>query len=493
MQSKNSNKEIKYRFVKLLIIVLFSTFLVEASLIYGLSFFSFIQRDKELLIDLIVLILMLTPLFYTLLYVPIIKSIQKLHDKELRLKTKAHDTQILLNNVLMFTLQQKTLEEILLPILDNLLSFKWLEFEDKGAIFLIEDAPEMLKFKVGKNYEDAEFKSCSFEINKKCICENALIKSEIGDMNDVSKTLNIFKHQGHYCIPILNENILLGSIIIYFKNNVSINLDDENLLKSYAAIVAKTIMHYRNSEKIEKLNRNLVEKNKNLEQFAYITSHDLQEPLRTINSFVELIDKKNNTNSPQDFNQYFRYISQATNRMRSLISSLLEYSQLGRNFQFELVNVEILLNEVINDLNTTIVEHGVKIEISKLPTIYVNQIEIRQLFQNLIVNAIKFKKEDVLPIIKIEAKKEYDYWLFSVKDNGIGINEKYNDKIFQIFQRLHNRSKYEGLGVGLAFCKKIVELHDGIIWFKSEELNGSTFYFTIHDSLNKKINNKTEL
>lgn len=478
MQNKSAKKIIKYRFIRLLVIVLVSTFLVEASLIYGLSFLNFIPRDKELLIDMIILILMITPLFYTLLYVPIIKSIQKLHDKELKIKTKAHDTQTLLNDILMLTLQEQTLEEILSPILEKLIAFKWLELEQKGAIFLVEDKSEILNLKVGKNFDEMSYKSCSYEINKVCSCENSI------------ETNN---HNGHYCIPILNEEKLLGAIVIYSKTIIDQNSEEEKLLKAYSAIVAKIIVHYKYKEEIQLLNKDLIEKNKNLEQFAYITSHDLQEPLRTINSFVDLIEKKYASKFEGDINIYFKFITEATIRMRKLINSLLEYSRLGKNKFFEKTDFNKLLQDVLKDIKTNIDENHANIEIDNLPTLYVDSVEIGQLFQNLILNAIKFRRKDVAPEIHINAIKGKEFWLFAVQDNGIGIEPKNSKKIFQIFQRLHNRSEYEGLGIGLAFCEKIVEMHDGSIWVESIVGEKSTFYFTISDTLNnlkfKSINN----
>lgn len=490
MQNKSVKKIIKYRFIRLLIIVLVSTFLIEAVLIYGLTFLNFIPSDKELLIDLIILILMITPLFYTLLYVPIIKSIQKLHDKELKIKTKAHETQSLLNDVLMLTLQEQTLEEILSPILEKLIKFEWLQLEQKGAIFLVEENAEKLILKVEKNFNEFSFKPCSYELTKTCSCENAFENNDLilNFKTNEHATVNSLQ-QGHICIPILNDNKLLGAIIIYSKNKIVRDSDERKLLSSYAAIVSKIIIHYKHEEEINNLNKNLVEKNKNLEQFAYITSHDLQEPLRTINSFVEMIEKKHSLNFDNTVNDYFKFITEATNRMRKLINSLLEYSRLGKNKQYINTNLNTLLKEVLDDIRANISENNAKIEIETLPTIYVDVVEIRQLFQNLILNAIKFRQKDVIPEIRISAKKEKEYWLFAVHDNGIGIDEKHNKKIFQIFQRLHNRKDYEGLGIGLAFCEKIVEMHDGSIWVESEKGKSSTFYFTISDNLkNKKFN-----
>ena len=234
-------------------------------------------------------------------------------------------------------------------------------------------------------------------------------------------------------------------------------------------------------EKLLILNQNLDKKNKELEQFAYITSHDLNEPLRTINGLIQLIAKEGKLEG--DVKQYFEFIEQAANRMSALIKSVLDYSRLDNNSKLTQVNCNAILNDILIDLGAVIKENQAKIEFENLPVLNAYPVEIKQLFQNLIVNAIKFRKKEVSPEITITVKKENSDWIFAVKDNGIGIDLKYKNKIFQIFQRLHNRNQYEGLGIGLAFCKKISELHNGKIWVESKEGEWSTFYFSISDLL----------
>jgi signal transduction histidine kinase len=226
-------------------------------------------------------------------------------------------------------------------------------------------------------------------------------------------------------------------------------------------------------------NRELERKNKELEQFAYVASHDLQEPLRTISGFVELFQKKYKGNLDDNADKYLDYILSSSTRMKVLITDLLEYSRIGRNKEIESVDCNKVLLDVLLDLDAAIKETKADIRSDHLPVIPGFAMEIKQLFQNLIFNAIKFRKNGVNPRITIAAHRERDYCQFSVEDNGIGIAKEHHERIFIIFQRLHNRNEYAGSGIGLSHCKKIVELHKGRIWLESELGKGTTFYFTI--------------
>ena len=229
---------------------------------------------------------------------------------------------------------------------------------------------------------------------------------------------------------------------------------------------------------LKKISEDLMRSNKELEQFAYIASHDLQEPLRTISNYIGLLDEKYKEKSDEETNEFSGYIVEASTRMKTLISDLLEYSRVGTNSAISEIDCNKLLQEVLKDLNLDIQESGAKINSEKLPVIN-GYVYLKSLFQNLLSNAIKFRKNDIHPIINITVQDKNTEWLFGIKDNGIGIEKNYYDRIFVIFQRLHTRVEYPGTGMGLAYCKKIVELHKGKIWVESEFGKGSTFYFTI--------------
>lgn len=218
--------------------------------------------------------------------------------------------------------------------------------------------------------------------------------------------------------------------------------------------------------------------NTELEQFAYIASHDLQEPLRMITSYLQLLEKRYKDKLDQDAKDFISFAVDGSNRMRALIHSLLEYSRINRVKPFEEINPNLLLNDVLKNISISIKENNVTINIDELPIIYGDPVLINLLFQNLIENAIKFRNAKN-PEIHISVKEELNEFQFAIKDNGIGIQKEYLDKIFVIFKRLHSRESYPGTGMGLAICKKIVERHGGRIWVESEFGQGSTFYFTI--------------
>lgn len=231
----------------------------------------------------------------------------------------------------------------------------------------------------------------------------------------------------------------------------------------------------------------MIEKSKSLkedfERLAFMASHDLQEPLRTVMNYVNYMEKLMEEPYKTKFIPYFEQARMASNRMKLLISDLLQYSRLGQNTTETWIEVPEILEETKEILSSRIKETQAKIEYGNLPSIKADRLEIRQLFQNLISNALKYRKPDIAPKIKIKAAHADNSFVFFVEDNGIGMNEKYHDKIFGMFKRLHSAYQYEGTGIGLAICKKIVEELNGKIWVKSREGIGSTFCFSIHKSL----------
>ncbi len=231
----------------------------------------------------------------------------------------------------------------------------------------------------------------------------------------------------------------------------------------------------------------LLRSNSALKQFAYIASHDLQSPLRTVVSFAQLLEKKYEGSFDPVAKEYLDFIISGTKRMQLLINDLLQYARVQQvKEKYEIIDMNELVLQVTSDLQFDIQKQNAKIEFSGLPCIYVNLTLIKQLFQNLISNAIKFRQiED--PIIQIECEEKDSDWLFSVKDNGIGFEMENGKKIFEIFQRAVGYGTYEGTGIGLAICKRVIEKHKGKIWVESELLKGSTFYFTINKYLSSQF------
>ncbi len=224
----------------------------------------------------------------------------------------------------------------------------------------------------------------------------------------------------------------------------------------------------------------LESKNAELQQFSYITSHDLQEPLGIISSFSGILTSKYSQTLDEVGRTSVEHIQNASNRMSSLIKGLLDYSLIGNSGVHEPIIIAELIKEVKKTLKSTLISTNTEIIIDDIPIVFGHKAEIQMLFQHLLVNAIKFRSLDShQPIIRISVKEKEGFWQFAVKDNGIGIEQAYLTRIFDIFQRLHSRGKYEGNGIGLSHCKKIVQLHGGTIWAESIPNHGSTFYFTI--------------
>jgi light-regulated signal transduction histidine kinase (bacteriophytochrome) len=216
-----------------------------------------------------------------------------------------------------------------------------------------------------------------------------------------------------------------------------------------------------------------------LEQFAYVASHDLQEPLRGVAGMAELLQQRYQDQLDSRADEYIGHMVEGTHRMQTLINDLLSYSRIGRRGEpIQATEAEAALQASLENLNLAIQEYGASITNEDLPTVQADPTQLIQLFQNLIGNALKFRAERP-PQIHVGVTDAGDFWQFSVQDNGIGIEPQYFERVFQVFQRLHTRREYKGTGIGLAICKKIVERHGGRIWVESEVGQGTTFYFTL--------------
>lgn len=240
--------------------------------------------------------------------------------------------------------------------------------------------------------------------------------------------------------------------------------------------LSKTLV---SKDKLEKTMEELARSNAELEHFAYIASHDLQEPLRMMKGFSQLLRRRYKGKLDSDADEFITYITDGATRMQRIIDDLLMYSRVGtRGKPFEPTDCKAILDQVLLNLQVVIQENKVAITHDPLPTVMADPSQMVQLFQNLLGNAIKFRGKEP-PRIHISAKRKGNEWVFSVCDNGIGIDPQYAERIFMVFQRLHGKDEYPGTGIGLAICKKIVERHGGRIWVESELGKGSTFYFTL--------------
>ena len=301
---------------------------------------------------------------------------------------------------------------------------------------------------------------------------NGIIKIWVGSAIKVLKTGEIQEMEFEF--PSIHGLKFFHSYIVPEYNNGEI----ESLI-----VVSHDITQRKQlEEELKETVKELRHSNDELQQFAYVASHDLQEPLRTITSFTQLIERRYKNRLDSDADEFIEYIVDAAKRMQTLIKDLLNYSRVATGEkEFELIDTEELIKSALNNLNTAICENNAEITCENLPKIMVDKRQMIQLFQNLIGNAIKFRKPECPPKIHIKAHKDKNKneYIFSVADNGIGMEPQYAERIFTIFQRLHTKEEYEGTGIGLAISKKVVELHSGRIWVKSKLGKGSTFYFMI--------------
>ncbi|MBI4649814.1 GAF domain-containing protein [Candidatus Desantisbacteria bacterium] len=286
--------------------------------------------------------------------------------------------------------------------------------------------------------------------------------------------------------PIIREMIIpitmsdkIVAIIGVGNKATDYNLADIEITSILGNFSWEIVKRRRAEDKLHESEKNLRRSNENLEQFAYVASHDLQEPLRMMASFSELLKQRYNNLLDKDADEFIEYIVDGAKRMQRLINDLLTYSRIDNiGKSVGEINCNLLIGKIINSMIPAIDASKAIITYDQLPVLTGNESNFIQLFQNLIGNAIKFHGSEP-PRIHISAVKKPDEWLFLVKDNGIGIESQYKDRIFLIFQRLHGRDKYPGTGIGLAICKKIIETLGGRIWVGSEENKGSAFYFTL--------------
>lgn len=234
------------------------------------------------------------------------------------------------------------------------------------------------------------------------------------------------------------------------------------------------------NEQLQAKSEELERSNHELEQFTYATSHDLQEPLRMINSYIQLLNKRYGDKLDEDAQTFLGFATEGAERMQELINDLLSLSKVSSSEnRFMQVDIGKTVDRALQNLRMSTEESNAQITVNELPELNVDATQISQLFQNLIGNAIKYRHKDTAPQITISAKKHKNSYVFSVADNGIGIPKEHFERVFTIFQRLHTRTEYPGNGIGLSICSKIIDKHGGKIWVESITGKGSTFYFSL--------------
>jgi PAS domain S-box-containing protein len=347
--------------------------------------------------------------------------------------------------------------------------------EESGRVFYINPAHEKLfgyslDNACKMNYRDFYPVESVKIIEKECIPnleQNKSWEGELDACDSTGRKFPLWERAG--VIPDENGRYKFSFV---FMHDVSARKQAEEELKMKIAELAK-------------VNRELEQftfANQELKQFAYTASHQLQEPIRTVSNFMKVIEEDYSGDLDKNALGYIRIVKDATKRMAILINTLLEFSRIGRDKKLVLSNCNSVINNVIANLDYIIKSSGASVKAGKMPVINLYETEFSLLLQNLIINAIKFQKKGNKPKIKILSEKINDKWRFAIIDNGIGIDHIHFERIFDIFQRLHvSEEEYEGQGIGLAYCKKIVQMHHGEIWFESEPGKGTTFFFTVAD------------
>ena len=299
------------------------------------------------------------------------------------------------------------------------------------------------------------------------------------DPDERDKMAAIIREQGKIRDHEATFRMKSGEIRTMLRSAEAIDLEGERCIISVTHDITE---RKQAEEKLRIFADELEKKNKELEQFAYIVSHDLQAPLITIGGYLRLLERRYREKLDSKAGEFIANSIEGTVQMQSLIRNLLDYARVDtRSMDFEQIDATVILNQALANLNALLDESGAVVNYDTLPEVTADPVLFTQVFQNLIGNAIKFRGEEP-PRINLSAKKEERKWLFSVSDNGIGIPHEQTDRIFEVFQRSHDKSKYQGTGIGLAICKKIIEHHGGRIWVESEPGKGSTFFFTIRVS-----------
>ncbi len=430
--------------------------------------------------------------------------------------------QSVLNAMLKISLQSCSLVEMLDQILERIVSVPWLTLEGTGAILLVEAEPDTLVLRSCRKLPDAVKTMCKKVPFGKCLCGRAAAQKELIFADSLDERHEVryegIRPHGHYCIPILSAGEVLGVLDLSIRDGHVRDEEDEEFLLAIANGLAGIIQRKRSEiqlvryrQQLEKLAKEdmgelsdvnkLIEVeisertqlevklqestiklerfNAELEQFVGIASHDLQEPLRMVMSYLQRLSKHCRNQLDAEADELITYAVVGIARMKTLINALLAYLRIDiHGDPTDKVDCSVVINQILTNMHRVIEGAGALITYGDLPTVRGNVYQLGQLFQNLIENAIKFRgKAPVL--VNVGAKRKDNYWVFSVSDNGPGIEPKFFNHIFLIFQRLHGGSDYPGTGIGLAICKKIVERHGGRIWVESEPGQGAVFYFTI--------------
>jgi PAS domain S-box-containing protein len=282
-----------------------------------------------------------------------------------------------------------------------------------------------------------------------------------------------------FAIPVLAGDEVVAVIVFYHTERRGQDAVLLDLVATVAAQLGTLILRKQAEDELLRRSEELARSNAELEQFAYVASHDLQEPLRMVASYTQLLERRYGDRLDADAREFIGFAVEGVTRMKQLILDLLAFSRVGtRGAAFQPVDLDEVVDEIVREFGSPDAEQDVRITAAPLPRLSVDASQMRQVFRHLVGNAVKFRREEPLHV-RLSAERSGDEWVFACRDNGIGIAAEYFERIFVIFQRLHHRGEYDGNGIGLSICRKIVERHGGRIWVESEPGRGSTFRFTL--------------
>ncbi len=358
----------------------------------------------------------------------------------------------------------------------------------QGGILLVDDTPDNLRVL------SAMLTKQGFEVRKALTGKRAIASAQMALPDLILLDIKMPEMDGYRVCQHLKANPKTSGVPVIFISALDDALDKvkafsvggvDYVTKPFQEIeVLARIEHQLRIQRLQQQlvaqNHELTRSNRELEQFAYVVSHDLQQPLQSITGFTQLIRAKYQDYPDVTILEYLHRIYDSGSRMQRLIQDLLIYSRVGGDYQeFQQVDCNQLLHRVRSDLQGAIAEKQAVLSYGDLPQIMGNETQLIQLFQNLISNAIKFVLPDITPQVEISATNQTHHWLFKVSDNGIGIEAHNIERVFEIFQRTNSTKNYPGTGIGLATCRKIVEHHGGRIWVQSQAGMGTIIYFTI--------------
>lgn len=383
------------------------------------------------------------------------------------------------------------LEEMLQQALAFILSRHTMSFQRKGSIFITDESTNELRMSAHVGLSSENLKNCETVASGHCLCGRAFEATEIVYVNELchrheTRYPGIRPH-GHYCVPIRSDGTVLGVLNLYVPEGHERDDAEDRFVRIVADALASIIRRKLTEDLLERTHSDLetsvealLRSNADLQKFVYVASHDLREPLRMVTSFTQLIERDLSADLKPKTRQYMDFVIEGAKRMDALLRDLLAYSQVDSSLaDLTAVDSAIALQEALDNLAAILDETKGVVTSRQLPPVKANHHQLVQLFQNLIGNSLKYRQPEVQPAIEVTAEVHEGVATFVVSDNGIGIDPKFKNRIFEIFQRLHNREQYDGTGVGLAICKRIVEHHRGRVWVESESGKGCTFFFTL--------------